>query len=435
MSRVRIAQLREERATAFEKMKEINDLQEKENRSLTAEESTEYDKHEKRITDVDPELRRLEQFEGLESRLGRGGSGGLKGADGDPSLLDLADPERRGLPKNWAQFMEQRNQHRTILTPEYRNAWFHLLAAEGQENRLEQEHRELLDKAGREQRALSAITGSAGGYTVPVDTYNRIVERLRWYSQIRQVATVLSTATGVDLKLPIDADIGTGGWEAENTSYLESDIALGTVTIKAWKYTRVIKVPKELLMDSIVDIEAYIINSFGRSFALGEGAAYVIGDGSSKPSGLVGQATLGNTVATAAGFVADNMIDSYYALAPPYRQNASWLLSDDAAKRLRKFKDSQGRYLWEMNLVAGQPDVFLGKRVVEDPFLDIVAAGNKPILFGDFSYFWIRDVAGVVMQRLNELFAVQGQVGFLSDHRSDSKLTLPEAVQYTTFTA
>lgn len=433
MSRVRITQLREERKTAFERMKEINDLQDKENRDLTAEESQEYERHEKCLNEAEPELKRLEEFLGLESRMGRGGSGGPKGLDVDPSDIDPA--EKRALPKNWVEFMERRSQHRTIQTPEYRNAWFELMANGGRDDKLDLEQRQLFDVAEREQRALSAITGSAGGYTVPVETYNRIIERLRWFSQIRQVATVLSTGTGIDLKLPIDADIGTGGWEAENTSYLESDIALGTVTIKSYKYTRVIKVPKELLQDSIVDIEAYIINCFGQAFALGEGAAYVVGDGSAKPTGLVAQATLGNTVATAAGFNADNLIDSYYNLAPPYRQNASWLISDDAARKMRKFKDSQGRYLWEMNLVAGQPDVFLGKRVVEDPFLDTVVAAGKPILFGDFSYFWIRDVAGVMMQRLNELYAVQGQVGFISDHRSDSKLVLPEAVQYTTFTA
>lgn len=426
MSRVRITQLREERHTAYERMKTINDLQDAENRDLTGEETGEYTGLEERIEQIDPELRRLERAEGLEQRF--------EGA-GTPSRADIDTVEERALPADWGEFMERRSAHRTIATPEYRDAWFHLLAAAGDELRISPEHRALLETGEREQRALSAITGAAGGFTVPVETYNRIIGRLRFFSQIRQVATVLSTATGVDLKIPIDSDIGVGGWAAENTAYLESDVALGTITLKAWKYTRVIKVPKELLQDSIVDIEAYIVDAFARSFALGEGAAYVIGDGISKPSGIVSQAQLGVTVASAAALTADNLIDLMYSVAPPYRQNASWLASDTAVRAFRKFKDSQGRYMWEMNLQAGAPDVFLGKRIVEDPFLDALGATSKPVLFGDMSYFWIRDVAGIMMQRLVELFAVQGQVGFLSDHRSDSKLTQPEAVKYLTATA
>ena len=95
MSRVRVTQLREERKKLFESMKGINDLQEKENRSLTGEENAEYEKHEQRLAEIDPDLKRLEDFLGLESRMGRGGPGGPKGLDVDPSDVDPADPEHR----------------------------------------------------------------------------------------------------------------------------------------------------------------------------------------------------------------------------------------------------------------------------------------------------------------------------------------------------
>lgn len=428
MSRVRITQLREERHQAYEAMKAINDKQDSENRDLTAEETQEYTKLEQRLEAIDPEVGRLERAEGIEQRFANQGTGA-------PAIGDIKTVEERELPKDWAGFMERRNGTPTHATAEYRNAFFALLHAQGQVDRLPAEQRVLLDKGEREYRAMSAITGADGGFTVPVDTYNRIVQKLQFFSQLRQIATVLTTATGVDLKIPIETDIGVGGWAAENTNYLESAPVLGLTTLKAWKYTRVIKVPKELLQDSVVDIEGYIADVFGRSFGLGQQAAYVAGDGIGKPTGFVPSAQIGATVANTAAITADALIDLMYSVSPPYRANGSWLASDTLARTVRKFKDSQGRYLWEISLQAGQPDVLLGKPFYEDPFLDATGIPGKPVLFGDMSYIWIRDVAGLTMQRLVELYAVQGQVGFLMDHRSDVKLTQPEAVKALTVTA
>jgi HK97 family phage major capsid protein len=427
MSRVRITQLREERHAAYERMKEINDLQEAEQRDLTGEESQEYDRLEQRLEQIEPEVRRLERAEGLEQRLA-----------GNPRPADVTPAEERELPKTWGEFAARRAQDRTVASDEYREAWFNLMSRGGDDSRLSPEHRAILERGNAEQRALSAITGSEGAYTVPVSTYNQIIEKLLFFSQLRQIATVLPTATGVDLKIPLEADIGTGGWEAENTAYTESDVALGVVTLKAWKYTRIIKIPKELIQDSIVDIEAYVARAFGRSFGLGEQAAYVNGDGSGKPTGYVSQATVGETVAHAASITADNIIDLYYSVSPPYRFNAQFVANDILVKTIRKFKDSQGRYLWEMNLQAGQPDMLLGKPVYSDPFIDAPSTSStaaSPMTFGDHSYVWIRDVAGVTMQRLVELYAAQGQIGFLMDHRSDSTLTQTDAVKTLVTTA
>lgn len=52
--------------------------------------------------------------------------------------------------------------------------------------------------------------------------------------------------------------------------------------------------------------------------------------------------------------------------------------------------------------------------------------------FGDFSYYWIADRQGRSLKRLNELFAMNGQVGFLASQRVDGKLILPETVKTLT---
>lgn len=49
--------------------------------------------------------------------------------------------------------------------------------------------------------------------------------------------------------------------------------------------------------------------------------------------------------------------------------------------------------------------------------------------FGDFSYYWIGDRQGRTFQRLNELYAVTGQRGFIATQRVDGKLILPGTVK------
>ncbi|MEW5921574.1 MAG: phage major capsid protein, partial [Bacillota bacterium] len=124
------------------------------------------------------------------------------------------------------------------------------------------------------------------------------------------------------------------------------------------------------------------------------------------------------------------LLDVYHALKRPYRPRATWLLNDSTVKAIRKLKDSTGQYIWQPGLDAGRPDTLLGRPVSESAYVPEMAASAKSILFGDYSYYWIADRQGRVFQRLNELYAVNGQVGFRAYQRVDGKLILAEAVVY-----
>ena len=89
----------------------------------------------------------------------------------------------------------------------------------------------------------------------------------------------------------------------------------------------------------------------------------------------------------------------------------------------------QGQYLWQPSLMAGTPDTLLGRPVKTSAYMPVIAAGAKTIAFGDFSYYWIADRQGRSFKRLNELYAANGQVGFLGSQRVDGKLVLSEAVK------
>ena len=227
------------------------------------------------------------------------------------------------------------------------------------------------------------------------------------------------------------ASKGTAGWIDEEGLYPESDDSFGQLSLGAYKLGTMIKISEELLNDSAFDMEGYITREFARRIGTKEEEAFFKGDGTGKPLGLLadtGGADIGVTT-TGASITADDVIDLYYSLRVPYRKKAKWIMNDSTVSALRKLKDQNGQYLWQPSLVAGTPNTILGCEVISSPFMPSIAAGEKAIAFGDYSYYWIADRQGRTFKRLNELFATTGQVGFLGAQRVDGKLILPEAIK------
>ena len=118
----------------------------------------------------------------------------------------------------------------------------------------------------------------------------------------------------------------------------------------------------------------------------------------------------------------DTIIDLYYALPRLYRDHATFLCSEQAYRELRKIKTAAGHNLWT------DPDELLGCPIYTTRYLDDIAPGGIPILFGDFSYFWIGERGKTTLRRLNERYADKGQIGFQMHERVDAKLIRPEAM-------
>ncbi|MBQ3462847.1 MAG: phage major capsid protein, partial [Clostridia bacterium] len=211
--------------------------------------------------------------------------------------------------------------------------------------------------------------------------------------------------------------------------YTESDDAFGMVTLGTHKLSTIIKVSEELLNDSAFNLENYISQEFVRRMAAAEEEAFISGNGTGKPTGLLTTGETGVTSASATAITADEIIDLYHSLRTPYRKNASFITNDSTIKAIRKLKDTNGQYLWQPGLQAGQPDTILNRPIHTSAYMPEIGKGNKILLFGDISYYWIADRQGRSFQRLNELFAKNGQVGFRVFQRLDAKLLLPEAVK------
>ena len=257
-----------------------------------------------------------------------------------------------------------------------------------------------------------------------------MVEALEEENVMRQLAKVITTSSG-DRKIPVVASKGTASWVDEEGLIPEDDDAFGQVSIGAYKVATMIKVSEELLNDSIFNLESYIAKEFARRIGAKEEEAFLVGDGEGKPTGIFDD-TYGGEVGvttTAAAIKMDEIIDLFYSLKSPYRKRATFITNDATVKEIRKLKDGNGQYLWQPSVSAGEPDTILNRPVKTSAYVSTIQPGAKVMAFGDFGYYWIADRQGRAFQRLNELYAANGQVGFRATQRVDGKLILKEAVK------
>jgi len=241
---------------------------------------------------------------------------------------------------------------------------------------------------------------------------------------------VIQTASG-DRKIPVVTSKGEAAWMDEEASYTLSDDAFGQASLSAYKVGTAIKISEELLNDAAFDLPAYITKEFARRIGAKEEEAFLVGDGKGKPTGIfaaTGGAESGATTSTA-NITFDDVLELFYSLRSPYRKKAVWVLNDSTVKALRKLKDSTGNYIWNPSVQAGVPDTILNRPYYTSSYVPEIKAGAKCLAFGDFSYYWIGDRQGRSFKRLNEVFAMNGQVGFLASQRVDGRLILTEAVK------
>ena len=390
----KILELREKRAKLWDSAKAFLDSRRNEQGLLSAEDTATYEKMEADVVSLGKEIERLERQAVMDLELARPTSAAITHRPGQSQ-----EPEKTGRASS-----------------EYKAAFW----------------KAMKNKSSFEvQNALQVGTDSEGGYLVPDEFERTLVEALQEENLFRQLATIITTSSG-DRKIPVVASKGTASWVDEEGTIPESDDAFGQVSIGAYKLATMIKVSEELLSDSVFNLERYIAKEFGRRIGAKEEEAFFIGDGTGKPTGIfhsTGGAGVGVTAASASAITIDEIMDLFYSLKSPYRKNAAFVTNDATIKAIRKLKDGNGQYLWQPSVTAGQPDSLLNRPLKTSAYVPVIASAAKTIAFGDFSYYWVADRQGRSFQRLNELFAVTGQVGFKATQRVDGKLILAEAVK------
>jgi HK97 family phage major capsid protein len=279
-----------------------------------------------------------------------------------------------------------------------------------------------------ERRDLTKGTATAGGNTVPTSFFGQVWEHMIESSAILQAgATVLNTASGENLEIPVTTAHSSGALVTEGSTLSESDPAFAKRTLGAYKYGLAIQVSSELVADTGFDLLGYLARQAGRAVGNALGTDLVTGNASSKPSGIVQTASTGVTGATtgaSGAFTADELIDLYYSVIAPYRASTScaWIMRDATLARVRKLKDSQNQYLWQPSMQVGSPDVLLGKPVYSDPNVAAVATSAKSVIFGDISAYHVRIAGGVRFERSDEFAFKDDLVTFRAIVRGDGIL-------------
>jgi len=329
-------------------------------------------------------------------------------------IEDLEDEQRR----------EQRNNTPEAQNAERRAAAFNKFLRHGF-SELSAEERQAI----KELRAQGTSPDAKGGYTVPTQILNKIVDSMKAYGGIASVAQILNTSDGQDITWSTsDGTAEEGELLGENTEASEEDVTFGTAILGAKKLSsKIIRVSNELLQDSGVDIEAYLATRIGQRIGRGEAKYLVQGTGTGtpvQPKGLVASVTGTVNTAAAAAFSWQEMNKLKHAIDPAYRggPKCRWAFNDSTLQVIEEMVDGQNRPLWLPGITGGVPATVLGCPYVIDQAIDSIAAGKKFAFLGDFDRFIIRRVSYMTLKRLVERYAEYDQTAFLAFHRFDCVL-------------
>lgn len=251
-----------------------------------------------------------------------------------------------------------------------------------------------------ELKSLSAATGADGGYAVPQEIDTMIASRLVEISPIRAVANVVRTGTAGFRRL-ISTGGTASGWVSETGPRPETaSPRLAEIAPPMGELYANPSATQAMLDDAAFDLEGWLAGEIATEFARAEGAAFINGNGVNRPKGFLAatQSTANDAARTfgalqyigsgnAAGFDAApeaRLIDLVCQLKAPLRQGAVWVMNASTLAAVRKFKTSDGAFLWQPGLIEGQPDRLLGYAVIEAEDMPDVATGQCPIAFGNF---------------------------------------------------
>lgn len=290
------------------------------------------------------------------------------------------------------------------------------------------------------RNAMSTTTAAEGGFTVPTEVAAMVVESLKAFGGMRDVAEILTTESGAALSYPTsDGTAEEGEIVGENAAAGAGDITFGSAALNPFKYSsKKIALPVELIQDSAIDVVAFVVARLAQRLGRITNKHYTIGTGTGQPFGVVPRATSGKVGTTGQTLTVtyDDLVDLEHSVNSAYRNGAAFMMADTSVRTIRKIKDTAGRPIftpsYEAGGTAGGFDLLLGRRVVVNDDMAPMAANARSIVFGQLNQYKIRDVAGsVVMRRFDDsAFALNGQVGFCGWMRTGGNLIDTGAVKF-----
>lgn len=294
--------------------------------------------------------------------------------------------------------------------------------------------------------AMGTVVGGQGGYTVDPLVAKDVVNALKGYGWMRQVASQITTSSGAPMSYPMsDGTLEVGERVGENTLASSLDPTFSTDPLLTTKYSsKIMAVPIELLQDSSVDLVAFLTQRAAERIGRLQNLDFTIGTGTNQPMGVVTAAPVGKSAATGQTVsivYADivDMVDSVdeACLGMPSKQadvpaisSTGWMMGQTTRKIVRRLVDGNGRPIW-LPACGESPPMLLDYPVHINNDMPVPAANAKSLAFGAFSKYLIRDaLAEIIFLRFEDSqFMLKGQVGFIAFARAAGNLMDPGAVR------
>lgn len=385
----KVQELRGKRANLVKEARGIIEREATEKRSLAADEVEHYERIMNEVDSLRTQIEREERLAGIEGEFGKRST--------EPVLED--GEEGRSNP---------------LATQEYRNAFWNSMRAGRDAN-------------PAEVRDLFKAEDAKGGYLAPAEFEKVLLKELAKENIIRQLATVIQSST--DRKIPFVDTKPKFAYLAEKAAYSKTGATFGVEHLGSHKSGGIILISDELLYDNVYNLESEMQELYIEAQAELEEDKFINGTGIEQPTGFLADAKLGvETVID--GLTADDLIDLQYGVKRGYRNKGVYLMNDTTVGSIRKLKNSDGQYIWQPSLVEGEPDRISGRPLFTSDSMPEIGADAKSVAFGDFSKYRIMDRIGLSIQRLDELYAENGQVGFRCTTRNDGKLLDKEAIKF-----
>ena len=304
-------------------------------------------------------------------------------------------------------------------------------------------------EAGVELKSVDNATTGAGGFAVPRDIDEKIEKTLVAISPIRAIANVVKVGSSNYRKLITNGGTPSGwvGFEAarpETATPTFSEIVPASGDLYANPAAS-----QHMLDDAMFDVESWLASEIATEFARAEGMAFVKGNGTNQPLGFLSSPNAATADATRpmgtlqfigtgvsgnfpASNPADKLIDLVQSLRQPYRQGAVFVMNSSVAAAIRKFKTSDGAFIWQPGLVSGQPATLLGYPVIEAEDMPDLAASSLSVAFGNFKAGYViaeRNATSI----LRDPYTRKPYVHFYATKRVGGQVVNSEAIKLLKF--
>lgn len=397
-----IREMREKRADLWNNMKVLHEKALAEKRDMTAEEKQQWDAMDVQMIALKETIDRAEHLEAMGAELG------------------TAQPTQAAGREQPGQQQPDKSEYRAAFWQWVRHGM------DGVEPQQRLALRNRFSQAPQELRAMGVAVPTGGGFGVADEDMAPIMNAMKFYGGMRQAGcTILTTATGADLPVPTADDTGnTGEQLGENTTVSEQDITIGQKILRAYIYSsKLIRVSYALLQDAAFDVEGWLNQRLGERLGRITNTKFTTGSGAATPEGVVtGSTYCGTTTASATAITWAELVDLELSVDRAYRQNARYMFNDTTLKGLKQLVDGVSRPIWVPGTALREPDTINGYPYVINSDMASPIASAKAVLFGDFQYYWIRDVQDITLIRLTERYADYLQVGFMAFSRHDGQL-------------